>query len=120
MTGACTITGYHAHVYFDANSEATALALRDTIAAGLDVEIGRVHRKPVGPHPHWSYQLAFTPEKFSDVVPFLMLNRGGLDVLVHPRTGDEIRDHFDYAVWLGEKAALIREPLLPKNKPASS
>jgi DOPA 4,5-dioxygenase len=114
-----TITGYHAHVYFDADSEPTALALRDRIAAGLEVEVGRVHRKPVGPHPHWSYQLAFTPERFGAVVPFLMLNRGGLDVLVHPRTGDEIRDHFDSAMWLGEKAALIREPLLPKKRPAS-
>lgn len=34
--GANTITGYHAHVYFDADSEAAALALRDTIAASLD------------------------------------------------------------------------------------
>lgn len=111
MSSTDAITGYHAHVYFDAESEAEALALRDAIAASLDVEIGRVHREPVGPHPHWSYQLAFPPSQFAAVVPFLMLNRGDLDVLVHPRTGDEMRDHFDYAAWLGEKAALIEAPL---------
>ena len=117
MPNATTVTGYHAHVYFDAESEPAALALRDTVAHRFgDVVVGRVHRKPVGPHPHWSYQLAFAPERFGELVPFLMLNRGELDVLVHPRTGDEIRDHFDYAVWLGEKAALIREPLLKAGK----
>ncbi len=109
-----TITGYHAHVYFDAASEAEALTLRSLIESELDVEVGRIHRKPVGPHPHWSYQLAFPPDQFGTVVPFLMLNRDRLDVLVHPRTGDEIRDHFEYAVWLGEKAELDRKPLLPK------
>lgn len=108
------ITGYHAHVYFDAASEAEALALRERIETELDVEVGRIHRKPVGPHPHWSYQLAFPPEQLGTVVPYLMLNRGRLDILVHPRTGNEIRDHFDYAAWLGEKADLDRKPLLPK------
>jgi aromatic ring-cleaving dioxygenase len=112
MPGPHDINGYHAHVYFDANSEPAALDLRERIAESLDVDIGRIHRKPVGPHPHWSYQLAFAPDQFGEVVPFLMLHRGRLDVLVHPRTGDEIRDHFDYAIWLGEKAALRREPLL--------
>lgn len=116
MSNATRVTGYHAHVYFDADSEPAALALRDAVATSFDVEVGRVHRKPVGPHPHWSYQLAFAPELFGALVPFLMLNRGGLDVLVHPRTGDEIRDHFDHAAWLGEKAPLIREPLLKAGK----
>lgn len=119
MPNVNAITSYHAHVYFDADSEPVALALRDTIGAGFEVEIGRVHRKPVGPHPHWSFQVAFTPEQFGAVVPFLMLNRDGLDVLVHPQTGDAVPDHFDHAVWLGEKAALIEKPLLPKNPPAA-
>jgi len=112
MTVQAPVNGYHAHVYFDPDSEATALALRDRIAEQLPVEVGRVHRKPVGPHTRWSYQIAFAPDRFGEVVPFLMLQRAGLDVLVHPRTGDEIRDHFDHAMWLGDKFELRREPLL--------
>ncbi len=105
-----SITGYHAHVYFDAASEPAAAALREALEA-FDVTLGRWHRKPVGPHPAWSYQVAFAPEQFADIVPFLTLNRGPLSVLVHPMTGDAMADHFDHAIWLGERLALAPEPL---------
>jgi DOPA 4,5-dioxygenase len=36
------------------------------------------------------------------VVPWLMFNGGGLDVLIHPLTGDSVDDHSIYAVWLGK------------------
>ena len=39
-----------------------------------------------------------------------MLNRGGLDVLLHPETGDDLADHTAHAVWLGEKLPLRLEP----------
>ena len=38
------ITGYHAHIYFDADSEADAQAVRDTIDARFVVTLGRWHR----------------------------------------------------------------------------
>ena len=76
--------------------------------------MGRVHEKPVGPHPCWSYQVAFAPEQFSEVVPFLALNRGDLTVFVHPLTDDAMADHFDYAIWLGTKQELDPAPLRPK------
>jgi DOPA 4,5-dioxygenase len=63
--------------------------------------MGRVHEKLVGPHPDWSCQLVFPPEKFADVVSWLALNRAGLVMLVHPETGDALRDHTDYAMWMG-------------------
>ena len=47
------------------------------------------------------YQVAFAPEEFGRFVPWLMLNRGGLDVLVHPQTGDAYADHTEHASWLG-------------------
>ncbi|PMB52368.1 hypothetical protein CEN39_10215 [Fischerella thermalis CCMEE 5201] len=52
------------------------------------------------------YQVAFSPEQFSKVVPWLMLNREGLDILVHPETGDDVKDHTDHSLWLGEKLEL--------------
>ena len=66
----------------------------------------RFHEKPVGPHPLWSYQLAFPAASFSHVVGWLALDHGALDVFVHPNTGDELRDHRDCALWLGRSYAL--------------
>jgi DOPA 4,5-dioxygenase len=102
------IESWHAHVYFDASSRDAARALRQTIETELadSIEMGRFHEKPVGPHPMWSYQLAFASASFSHVLGWLALNHGELDVFVHPNTGDELRDHRDCALWLGKSYAL--------------
>ena len=100
------IKDWHAHVYFDADSKDEALKLRATIVARFVAEMGRVHSRPVGPHPRWSYQVAFSPEMFSQFVPWLALNRGDLVILVHPNTGRDLIDHRDRALWLGEKVDL--------------
>ena len=34
-----------------------------------------------------------------------MLNRAGLDVLVHPLAGNAYDDHTVYAMWLGDRIA---------------
>ena len=97
------IESWHAHVYFDAATRDAAWAFRDVLATALGgrVAIGRFHERPVGPHPQWSYQIAFQPAEFSEVVGWLALNHGSLDVFLHPNTGDELRDHRDSAVWIG-------------------
>lgn len=100
------ITGYHAHVYYDAESRPRAARLRDAVDARFDVALGRWHDRPIGPHPRWSYQIAFGPAQLAELLPFLMLNRDGLVVLVHALTGDDLADHRDYALWLGESLAL--------------
>src|ERR1700750_1124007 len=86
------IESWHAHVYFDATSRDAAWALRETSAAHLGawVTLGRFHERPVGPHPMWSYQLSILPAQFSDVMGWLALNHGALDVFVHPNTGDQL------------------------------
>ena len=102
------IDSWHAHVYFNAASRDAAWALREVIKAELTgrVELGRFHEKPVGPHPMWSYQLAIAAPAFAEVIGWLVLNRRGLDVLVHPNTGDALVDHRDRAVWLGRSHPL--------------
>ena len=105
------IRGYHAHVYYDADSKPAAADLREAIGARFEVELGRWHDRPIGPHPRWSYQVAFDPGVFADLVPWLTLNRGGLIVFVHPSTGDHIADHTAHAIWLGEKVELDIEAL---------
>ncbi|PLZ95376.1 4,5-dioxygenase [Fischerella thermalis CCMEE 5198] len=99
------ITGFHAHIYFDAPTREAAARIREGLSA-FDVRLGRWHEKPIGPHPKSMYQVAFSPEQFSKVVPWLMLNREGLDILVHPETGDDVKDHTDHSLWLGEKLEL--------------
>lgn len=102
-----TIGGFHAHVYYDpATTKDRAARLRESVAARFDVLLGRWHDEPVGPHPVSSYQIAFPAALFADLVPWLMLNRDGLVILVHPETGDDVADHSDHALWLGEKLDL--------------
>jgi aromatic ring-cleaving dioxygenase len=95
-------------IIFDASSREAARALRETIETELAgrMEMGRFHERPVGPHPMWSYQLAISSVSFPQVVSWLALNHGALDVFVHPNTGDELRDHRDCALWLGRSHVL--------------
>jgi aromatic ring-cleaving dioxygenase len=100
------ITGYHAHIYYDAASKPEAARLREIIETRFDVVMGRWHDRPVGPHPMFSYQIAFRPEVFAEIVPFLALNRDGLTVFLHPETGDDVADHTAHAIWMGEQQPL--------------
>jgi len=44
-----------------------------------------------------------------------MLYREGLDILVHPETGDDVADHTLHSLWLGEKLELNVEVLRQAN-----
>jgi aromatic ring-cleaving dioxygenase len=105
---ASSIASWHAHVYFDTDRRDAAWDFREGVTAhfGNVVEIGRFHERPVGPHPMPSYQIAFVPAQFSEVVPWLTLNHGVLDVFLHPNTGDPLSDHRDRTMWLGRSHQL--------------
>ena len=106
-----TVRGYHAHVYYDAATRELAARLRDELAARFAVRLGRWHDVPVGPHTAAMYQVAFEPEELARLLPWLMLNRGPLAVLLHPETGDELADHTAHAAWLGGPLPLRLEAL---------
>ena len=95
------IPSYHAHVYYDDASRTTAGWLREALAERFEVRLGRWRDEPVGPHPQPMYQVAFDAAVFDEIVPWLMLNRRGLTVFVHPETGDDLADHRDHAAWMG-------------------
>jgi DOPA 4,5-dioxygenase len=103
------IRDFHAHVYYDPATREKAARVREGLAAGFKMELGRWHDEPVGPHPKSMYQVAFAPEEFGKIVPWLMLNREGLDVLVHPHTGDGWGDHMIRSLWLGTRLDLRTE-----------
>ncbi|MFC5609793.1 DOPA 4,5-dioxygenase family protein [Variovorax soli] len=108
---------YHAHVYFGPATVEQARALRELAMVELAsaASIGRFHEKLVGPHPHWSFQMAFGAESFEQVIGWLETKRAGLDVLVHGETGDDYADHTAHAMWLGNDAPLDLSGFTPKN-----
>ncbi|HWK46827.1 MAG TPA: DOPA 4,5-dioxygenase family protein [Stellaceae bacterium] len=123
MTGAPTpaagiadpqgIALYHAHIYYDpASTRHQAAALREQLAMAFpDARLGNWHDQPVGPHTQAMYQVVFQPERLAAILPWLMLNRQGLAVLIHPETGNDYADHLRHAAWLGAVLAIKAEVL---------
>jgi DOPA 4,5-dioxygenase len=103
------IQGYHAHIYFDEQSRAEAVLFHQLLGDQLGSHLryyGRLIDRPIGPHPTPMFEIDFQPEHFQKVVNFLMLNHGALSVLIHPETGEDIRDHSTLALWLGKQLDL--------------
>ena len=99
--------GYHAHIYYDPTStRAVAEGVCAALGEKFQVEIDAFRDTPIGPHPIANVLVIFKPDQFAQVVPYLMVHRDGLDVLVHPLTEDAVADHTDFALWLGTPVAL--------------
>ncbi len=111
---AAAIRDWHAHIYYDPErTKDAASRVRGWIEARFAVRMGRMHDVPVGPHPGAMFQIAFPPELFAAVAPWLALNRENLDVLIHPETGRPREDHLIHALWLGSKLKLNAD-ILPE------
>jgi DOPA 4,5-dioxygenase len=107
------IRDYHAHVYYDPETtRETAARLRERVGAAFPAaQLGRWHDELVGPHLRSMYQIAFPCELLSAFLPWLMLNRDGLTVLLHPGTDNPYADHTAHAAWLGEVLPLRTDVL---------
>ncbi|MGH7045992.1 MAG: DOPA 4,5-dioxygenase family protein [Stellaceae bacterium] len=105
--------GYHAHVYYNAATKPAAARLREALAGKFAVEPRDLSDEPRGPHPISQFAVVFRPEEFQHVVPWLMLNREGLDVLVHPLTESSYDDHSKNALWLGTPVPMKLDTLRP-------
>ncbi|MBN3788381.1 DOPA 4,5-dioxygenase family protein [Burkholderia sp. Ac-20353] len=114
------IENWHAHVYFDETSRDDAWAFRQVVTAhfGDAVQLGRFNERLVGPHPRWSYEIAFSSGNFGVIAGWLILNHRALDILLHPNTDDELRDHRDSAVWIGRAYTLNLSALENGSSPA--
>jgi aromatic ring-cleaving dioxygenase len=107
------VRGFHAHIYYDAGTRPIAEQLRQAIGSKFAVELRPLSDEPRGPHPISQFNVAFKAEQFQNLVPWLMLNREGLDVLVHPLTDSSYDDHSKNALWLGTPVPMRLEILRP-------
>ncbi|MEK9671369.1 MAG: DOPA 4,5-dioxygenase family protein [Rhodospirillaceae bacterium] len=107
MTISSEIEEFHAHIYFKGpEARAHTFALREGLLTDFEGSAGGVREKPGGPHPKSDLLVQIPTERFADAVPYLMLNRRGLSILVHPETGDPVADHTENALWLGDGLAV--------------
>jgi aromatic ring-cleaving dioxygenase len=108
------ISDYHAHIYYDpATTRDRAERLRQRVGEAFpEAKIGRWHDELVGPHLKSMYQVAFPRALLASFLPWLLLNRDGLTILVHPETGNAYADHTEHAAWLGGVLPLKAEALL--------
>jgi len=97
------IRDFHAHIYYDpATTRDRAARLRERVAAAFpEATLGRWHDELVGPHTQSMYQIAFPRTMLASFLPWLMLNRDGLTILLHPGTGNDYADHSEHPVWFG-------------------
>jgi len=104
MQDTAAIQDYHAHVYYEPSTKPKAAQLRQWVEERFagKMRMGSWHDEEVGPHVQAMYQIAFPPDLFPALVPFLMMNRMGLTVLVHPLSGRSRDDHTLNAMWAGE------------------
>ena len=99
--------GYHAHIYYDPEKTRDAAELVcAAVGEKFRIELDGFRDEPRGPHPISNVLIVFKPDQFEQIVPWLMLNRDGLDVLVHPLTLNAVEDHSSFAIWLGNPVAL--------------
>lgn len=105
------IPSYHLHIYFDHETQYLAEAmmeefkdlneeLSDSFSSDM-IRVGKMHLKPVGPHSKPMFQVAISHFVFEPSLNYLMRNRQGLSVLIHPETGNAVKDHTEHAMWMG-------------------
>jgi aromatic ring-cleaving dioxygenase len=107
---------WDAHIYYEPSQRAWAQDLRRQALEFFkdqSVFIGALRDELVGPHPLPMFELNFASRDFQVVVRWLMVQRRGLDILVHQVTGDDPRDHYDGALWLGQTLVLDDSKLDP-------
>ena len=95
---------FHFHIYFNEEQKAQVEKITHELRQIDGIKIGRIWDKPAGPHPIGSCQISVHQRQFEAMINWFLLNRDGLDIFVHAISGDDLKDHTDYA--LAEKSLM--------------
>lgn len=98
-----SIDSYHFHIYYQLDEFEKAESIVEKIKHfKKEDEIGRLWKKPVGPHPICSCQISANLGELESLCLWFMKNRDGLSIFVHGQSGDDLKDHTDYVMWIGK------------------
>lgn len=103
---------FDAHIYFPSEQLDFIRTLREKICTHFKTDqvfVGDVIPEPIGPHTLPMLEVNFSKALYADIVAFLVTERGSLNILVHPQTGDDYYDHTQGAQWLGHPVNLKLE-----------
>ncbi|KAA1470295.1 hypothetical protein DENSPDRAFT_817848 [Dentipellis sp. KUC8613] len=103
--------GFDFHIYYRIEDEAEAKyarELHERIRREFpELRIYRFWDKPVGPHPTPMFEVnTFNPHQTGTLFSWLTVWRGPCSVLVHPNTGDALKDHTELNSWIGKPLVL--------------
>lgn len=111
------IENWHAHIYYEGSEQRAAmLALRERIAERFSVQLVEPIETVMGMHPRPMLVVAFNPDQFATLVPWLMLNRNGLSILLHPNTDNPLHDHVVQSAWIGPQLRMKPNEELPEER----
>lgn len=105
------VSFYHAHIYFDETTRASAAALREEIWKNFTGRV-RVHDlidEPIGPHPLPMFEVDIPAREHADIKTWLIKHHGEHSILIHPLTGNDLADHRDHPQWIGQALKLDLE-----------
>ncbi|CCE78043.1 Piso0_000656 [Millerozyma farinosa CBS 7064] len=72
--------------------------------------------KVIGPHSTQFWEVdVVRPEVFLSLLTWFQLHHGNLSVLIHPQTGNDIKDHTLHALWLGHRLPVLLNKLRTTN-----
>lgn len=118
------VDGYDVHLIYTDDRKAEAIALFERFMAYVEAERipylrPIVFEQPVGPWPTPMWQLLLRNQDpvalerdLGRCVAWMMLNRGGFSVMIHPNTrrdegfGGGLRDHSRHMLWMGPSLPL--------------
>lgn len=97
-----TFKAYHFHIYFNQKQKESAAKLVEKLSRQDNIAIGQIIENPIGPHPVGSCQITVPASKFHSMSEWFMQNRMGLSIFVHALSGNDLIDHTDYVMWIGQ------------------
>eukprot|EP01135_Chromosphaera_perkinsii_P003795 Nk52_evm41s255 gene=Nk52_evmTU41s255 len=117
-----SIKEFHAHLYWEIGNEKQyecAMHIRNALEKEFvrpqehnnhnnnGIVLGNVNKGKRGPHTKASMEIIIPKELVGAVVTALQLLRGEeISVLLHPLSGDDLKDHTTYAMWMGTPVEL--------------